>query len=262
MLRNEAIGLGSRQEQNHDSFDSSHQPVASTHDRGHAHAQVLAQDPERVHPCRAAVGRIPGSHTRLGQRRGSAPLPIAPGRSGYLADLAQRDDHRTEVLLRVPGRRPRTDGQDDPGAGAAQAAGHTEPRGGGAPDRIGREPEVPGSAIGGLRSRIARQRSQALKVGDIDSQRMVLRVEQGKGHKDRYAMLPPVLLERLRAWWRYARAQGKMLEGGWLFPGQNPIDPLTTRQLNRAVHAAAVAARIDKRVSMHTLRHYAEFRTM
>jgi site-specific recombinase XerD len=95
----------------------------------------------------------------------------------------------------------------------------------------------------------------ALKVGDVDSQRMVLRVEQGKGHKDRYAMLPPVLLERLRAWWRYARAQGKMLAGGWLFPGQNPIDPLTTRQLNRAVHAAAVAARIDKRVSMHTLRH-------
>ena len=94
-----------------------------------------------------------------------------------------------------------------------------------------------------------------LKVGDVDSQRMVLRVEQGKGHKDRYAMLPPVLLERLRAWWRYAHAQGKMLKGGWLFPGQNPIDPLTARQLNRAVHAAAVAARIDKRVSMHTLRH-------
>ena len=95
----------------------------------------------------------------------------------------------------------------------------------------------------------------ALKVGDIDSQRMTLRIEQGKGRKDRYAMLPPVLLERLRAWWRVARAQGKMLEGGWLFPGLNPIDPLTTRQLNRAVHAAAEAARIDKRVSMHTLRH-------
>lgn len=94
-----------------------------------------------------------------------------------------------------------------------------------------------------------------LKVGDIDSQRMTLRVEQGKGRKDRYAMLSPVLLERLRTWWRVARAQGKMLDGGWLFPGQNPIDPLTTRQLNRAVHAAAIAARIDKRVSMHTLRH-------
>ncbi len=95
----------------------------------------------------------------------------------------------------------------------------------------------------------------ALKVGDIDSERMILRVEQGKGRKDRYAMLSPVLLERLRAWWRVAHAQGKMLPGGWLFPGLNPIDPVTTRQLNRAIHAAAEAARIDKRVSMHTLRH-------
>jgi site-specific recombinase XerD len=95
----------------------------------------------------------------------------------------------------------------------------------------------------------------SLKVGDVDSQRMTLRIEQGKGSKDRYAMLSPVLLERLRTWWRVARAQGKMLDGGWLFPGLNPIDPLSTRQLNRAVHAAAVTARIDKRVSMHTLRH-------
>jgi integrase/recombinase XerD len=95
----------------------------------------------------------------------------------------------------------------------------------------------------------------ALKVGDIDSQRMTLRIEQGKGRKDRYAMLPPLLLERLRTWWRVARAQGKMLEGGWLFPGLNPIESLSTRQLNRAVHAAALAAGIDKRVSMHTFRH-------
>jgi site-specific recombinase XerD len=95
----------------------------------------------------------------------------------------------------------------------------------------------------------------ALKVGDIDSQRMTLRVEQGKGCKDRYAMLSPVLLERLRVWWRVARAQGKMLDGGWLFPGLDPIESLSTRQLNRAVHAAAHAAQIDKRVSMHTLRH-------
>jgi integrase/recombinase XerD len=88
----------------------------------------------------------------------------------------------------------------------------------------------------------------ALKVGDIDSERMTLRIERGKGAKDRYAMLPPVLLERLRVWWRVARAQGMMLDGGWLFPGLNPIDALSTRQLNRAVHAAALAARIDKRV--------------
>jgi site-specific recombinase XerD len=95
----------------------------------------------------------------------------------------------------------------------------------------------------------------ALKIGDIDSQRMTLRVEQGKGSKDRYAMLSPVLLERLRVWWRVARSQGKMLDGGWLFPGLNPVEPLSTRQLNRAVHMAADAASIDKRVSMHTLRH-------
>ena len=95
----------------------------------------------------------------------------------------------------------------------------------------------------------------ALKVSDIDSQRMTLRVEQGKGDKDRYAMLSPVLLERLRSWWRVAHAQGKMLPNGWLFPGLDPMDPLSTRQLNRAIHAAAEAARIDKRISMHTLRH-------
>lgn len=94
-----------------------------------------------------------------------------------------------------------------------------------------------------------------LKVGDIDSQRMVLRIEQGKGHKDRYAMLSPALLDCLRSWWQTGRAQGKMRNGGWLFPGQNPIDPLSTRQLNRAIHAAAMVAQIDKHVSMHTLRH-------
>jgi integrase/recombinase XerD len=95
----------------------------------------------------------------------------------------------------------------------------------------------------------------ALKVGDIDSTRMTLRIEQGKGRKDRYAMLSPVLLEHLRAWWRFAHAKGKLLDGGWLFPGQNPVNPMSTRQLNRLCHAAATAAGIDKRVSMHTLRH-------
>ena len=95
----------------------------------------------------------------------------------------------------------------------------------------------------------------ALKVTDVDSERMTLRIEQGKGRRDRYAMLSPVLLERLRVWWRVARAQGRMPDGGWLFPGLDPIDPLSTRQLNRAIHAAAEAANIDKRVSMHTLRH-------
>jgi site-specific recombinase XerD len=89
----------------------------------------------------------------------------------------------------------------------------------------------------------------SLKVSDIDSKRMLIRVEQGKGRKDRNVMLSPHLLDLLRAWWRAARPQG------WLFPGRNPVQPMTPRQLNRACHAAAQLARINKRVSLHTLRH-------
>jgi integrase/recombinase XerD len=95
----------------------------------------------------------------------------------------------------------------------------------------------------------------ALKVTDVDSKRMVLRIEQGKGNKDRLAMLSPVLLGYLRDWWRYAHAQQLMLNGGWLFPGQQAVNPISTRQLSRACKAAAHDADIDKRVSMHTLRH-------
>ena len=84
---------------------------------------------------------------------------------------------------------------------------------------------------------------------------MLLRVERGKGRKDRHAMLSPQLLELLRAWWREGRRRSVLLPGGWLFPGRNPVEPLSTRQLNRAVHAAAEAAGIKKRVSPHTLRH-------
>jgi hypothetical protein len=68
-------------------------------------------------------------------------------------------------------------------------------------------------------------------------------------------MLSPLLLERLRAWWRVAHAQGKIFHKGWLFPGLDPMDPLTARQLNRAILAGADAAGIDKRVTMHSLRH-------
>jgi site-specific recombinase XerD len=63
------------------------------------------------------------------------------------------------------------------------------------------------------------------------------------------------MLERLRAWWRYARSQDQVIEGGWLFPGMDRLNPLSTRQLNRGFHDAARAAGIDKRVSLHSLRH-------
>jgi len=95
----------------------------------------------------------------------------------------------------------------------------------------------------------------ARKVGDIDSTRMLIRVEQGKGRKDRNAMLSPQLLALLRQWWREGKRRGVMLPEGWLFPGRNCLEPLSTRQLNRAVHEAAEAAGIKKRVSPHTLRH-------
>jgi site-specific recombinase XerD len=95
----------------------------------------------------------------------------------------------------------------------------------------------------------------SLEVGDSDSERMVIRVEQGKGSKDRYAMLSPTLLALLRHWYQEARAAGKILPGGWLFPGLNPIDPLSKRQLNRLFHVAAETAGLNKRASLHTLRH-------
>jgi site-specific recombinase XerD len=94
-----------------------------------------------------------------------------------------------------------------------------------------------------------------LKVTDIDRERMLIHVVQGKGNKDRNAILSPRLHALLRHWWRYARSQGKMLPRGWLFPGMDPVNPLSTRQLNRACHAAVDSAEIDKRVSMHTFRH-------
>jgi len=69
-------------------------------------------------------------------------------------------------------------------------------------------------------------------------------------------MLSPVLLDILRSWWREGHGKDLLLDGGWLFPGQNPVNPLSSRQLSRAIRAAAVAAEIDKRVSMHLLRHF------
>ena len=89
-----------------------------------------------------------------------------------------------------------------------------------------------------------------LKVGDIDSQRMRIRVEQGKGRRDRDALLSPHLLGVLRNWWKVARPPV------WLFPNPHtPFSPVTARSLNRAFHVAVRAAGIKKPVCLHTLRH-------
>lgn len=90
----------------------------------------------------------------------------------------------------------------------------------------------------------------ALKVTDIDSGRKLIRVEQGKGGKDRYVMLSPQLLGILRVYWRLAKPPRP-----WLFPGRDGERPMEPNVLNAACRSACAAAGIDKRVTVHTLRH-------
>jgi integrase/recombinase XerD len=94
-----------------------------------------------------------------------------------------------------------------------------------------------------------------LKVTDIDSERMLLRVECGKGGRHRNAMLAHDLLLLLREWWKVGRHEGVMHPDGWLFPGQHYLKPIGYRQVHRIAAEAAHAAGITKRVGPHTLRH-------
>ena len=114
-------------------------------------------------------------------------------------------------------------------------------------------------AVPGLRNRVAMIAAYAaglrvsevarLKISDIDSQRMVLRIEQGKGGKDRYVMLSVQLLGILRAYWKQATPRH------WLFPGRDGTGPVDTETLHAACRAAVCASGLAKPVSVHTLRH-------
>jgi site-specific recombinase XerD len=88
-----------------------------------------------------------------------------------------------------------------------------------------------------------------LKPTEIDSQRMVIRVEQGKGQRDRYVMLSPKLLDILRAGWRLAKPQG------WLFPGHFPGRHITTEAVEDACQEARQASGISKPITPHSMRH-------
>ena len=88
-----------------------------------------------------------------------------------------------------------------------------------------------------------------LRIADIDSDRMLIHVEQGKGGKDRKVMLSPVLLDLLREYWKESRPEG------WLFPGLPKVNPISYRQLNRAFNAAKNMAGISSRGTLHALRH-------
>ena len=114
-------------------------------------------------------------------------------------------------------------------------------------------------AVPGLKSRTALTTTYAaglrvsetvrLKVSDIESGRMMLRVEQGKGGKDRYAMLSQQLLIILRGYWRLVRPRH------WLFPGRDENMPISQTVLHAACRSAYQAAGLTKRVTVHTLRH-------
>jgi len=114
-------------------------------------------------------------------------------------------------------------------------------------------------AVPGLKSRVALTTAYAaglrlsevvaLKVTDIDSQRMVIRIERGKGGKERQAMLSEQLLQILRAYWRLARPRR------WLFPGRNPEHPISRKMLAFACQLASEVAGLSKHVTVHTLRH-------
>ena len=114
-------------------------------------------------------------------------------------------------------------------------------------------------AVSSLKSRIALTTAYAaglrvsevvcIKIADIDSNRMVIRIEHGKGGKDRYVMLSPQLLAILRSYWRLARPKH------WLFPGRNEDVPIQQNVLHAACRSAVSAAGLDKHVSVHVLRH-------
>ena len=123
-----------------------------------------------------------------------------------------------------------------------------------------KQSQAPDGALAAYATGLRASEVVSLKVSDVDSGRMTLRVEQQRPQgslRDALALL----LERLRdVWWR---SPGRRARCRWrlVVPGLNLIESLSPRQLNRAVQAAALAAGIDKRVSMHTLRHYSVCRT-
>ena len=114
-------------------------------------------------------------------------------------------------------------------------------------------------AVPGMRNRIVLTTAYAaglrvseavrLKVTSIDSRRMLIHIENGKGGRDRYAMLSPRLLEILRTYWKRVRP------GLWLFPGRDPGDHVTIQAIQAACRSARRRARIGKLVTVHTLRH-------
>ena len=199
----------------------------------------------------AFIGRSPDTATAEDLRR----FQLHQTQTGMQPPSAQQCGRGPALLFHRDARPagPRPAAHDR--ARTAPVAGGAERRGGhaAAPGRVWAE--VQGSAGHCLRRRTARLRS-----GRAEGRRHQFRAHaaagrEGKGRKDRNAMLSPQLLQVLRAWWSEGRRLGVLLPRGWLFRAAIRRTTARPAELNRAVHAAAEAAGIKKRVSPHTLRH-------
>ncbi len=192
-----------------------HQPAASSLDRGHVGPQVRREDATRLYPPRRALCQVSGSLAVYGHRRGPAPLSGSSDRKRVQPPSVNSSAVALRFLFTVTLGRANL---------ATQLARVHYPRRLPrvlSPEEVGRLLEAaPGPGLkykaalsvaygAGLRA----SEVVSLKVSDIDSKRMLIRVEQGKGRKDRHAMLSPQLLEVLRAWWRQCRRRAGCSRG-------------------------------------------------
>ena len=188
----------------------------------------------------AFLGRSPDTATAEDIRRfqvqsGVQPPTINSSVSGlrflFTVTLDRPDLSRRFILVRYPRKLPAVLSVEEAGRLFAAAPGL-------------KHKAALGTAYGaGLRvSEVA-----ALKVDDIDSTRMLIRVEQGKGRKDRNAMLSPQLLELLRLWWCEGKRRGLMLPHGWLFPGRSSLEPISTCAATISVAGSPTTSPSDQR---------------
>src|SRR5947199_3520559 len=249
-LLSERIAVVPTQSSDRRSCDGSDDRVASTDDRRHDGSQPLASNPTilRLRGCQVqpVLRLLAGSAGHRGGSRLSASL----GRArlvvvSYLNQVSCTLRFFFGVTLGRPEAFDRIISAKEPKKLPVVLSG----------EEIVRFLQ----AVPGLRNRAALTTAYgaglrvcevaALKVGDIDSSRMVIRVEHGKGGKDRYVMLSPQLLRILRAYWRLAKP------AAWLFPGRQPDRPVSTATLQAACRVAAREADLAKPVTVHTLRH-------
>jgi hypothetical protein len=223
---------------------------------GHGDPPARPQDSAPLYPPRQKVCRFPGPVCRQDHRRGCPSLSVVvAGVDRNDGADRQRQCHCPAVLLQGHAEARRSCRRGRVGARAAPPSRCSQPGRGRPASRIGDEHKHKAALSLTYATGLRSSEVVSLKLTDIDSDRMVIRLEQGKGNKDRYVILSPNLIELLRDWWRVARKKGWMHPSQpWLFPGYRG-QHMSGRQLHRLVRLAAARAGITKRVGVHTLRH-------